>query len=77
MSKKVLIRQYVLQTDVHPFVKGTSFEQVWKGRVEGTIGDAKAYFAGLEELIQMKRAADRPKDREDLRILEALKRKIR
>jgi hypothetical protein len=67
----------VLQTDVHPFVKGVTFEQVWKGRVAGTIGDAPAFFAGLDDLIRMKRAADRPEDREDLRVLEALREKIR
>lgn len=77
VSKKVLIRQYALQTDVHPFVKGISFEQVWAGRVAGAIGDAPAFFAGLDDLVQMKRAADRPKDREDLRVLEALKQKSR
>jgi len=77
LSKKVLIRQYVLQTDIHPFVKGVSFEQVWKGRVAGDIGGAPAFFAGLDDLIRMKRAADRPKDREDLRVLEALKEKTR
>jgi len=77
LSKKILIRQYVLQTDVHPFVKGISFEQVWKGRIAAAIGGAPAFFAGLDDLIQMKRAADRPKDREDLRVLEALKEKTR
>jgi len=77
LSKKILIRQYVLQTDLHPFVKGVSFEQVWKGRVEGVIGNVSAFFAGLDDLIAMKRAADRPKDREDLRVLEALQKKIR
>ncbi len=28
LSKKLLIRQYVLETDIHPFVAGISFEQV-------------------------------------------------
>jgi predicted nucleotidyltransferase len=77
LSKKVLIRQYVLQTDIHPFVKGVTFEEVWSGRVPGEIGTVPAYFAGLDQLIQMKRAADRPKDREDLRVLEALRDKKR
>lgn len=26
LTKKVLIRQYVLQTDIHPFVRGTDFK---------------------------------------------------
>jgi hypothetical protein len=77
LSKKVLIRQYILQTDIHPFVKGAAFEEVWNGRVPGEIGGIPAFFAGLDQLIQMKRAADRPKDREDLRVLEKLREKKR
>jgi len=77
LSKKVLIRQYVLQTDIHPFVKGPAFEEVWNGRVPGEIGGIPTFFAGLDELIRMKRAAGRPKDREDLRVLEALREKKR
>ncbi len=75
LSKKILIRQYILQTDIHPFVKGATFEQVWGGRVFGEIGGISTSFAGLDQLIQMKRAAGRPKDREDLRVLEALREK--
>jgi hypothetical protein len=32
-----------------------------------------ASFAGLDELTRMKRAADRPKDLDDLRVLLSLK----
>jgi predicted nucleotidyltransferase len=69
LEKKVLIRQYILQTDIHPFVVGTTFEEVWTHRIEGQIGETRTSFASLDDLIRMKRAADRPKDREDLRIL--------
>ena len=75
LSKKILIRQYVLQTDIHPFVKGATFEQVWDGRVAGSVGGVPAFFAGLDQLIQMKRAANRPKDLEDLRVLEEIQRR--
>ena len=70
---KLLIRQYILETDIHPFVAGASFEEVWRNRVEGTVGQTRAFFAGLDDLIRMKQAAGRPKDLEDLRILRKLK----
>lgn len=75
-TKKLLIRQYILETDIHPFVKGVNFADVWKNKVISKIGDTKAYFAGLEDLIKMKKAAARPKDIEDLKYLECLKKKI-
>jgi predicted nucleotidyltransferase len=73
LSKKVLIRQYRLQTDVHPFVKGVTFDEVWANRVAGRIGETPTAFASLDDLIAMKKAAARPKDLEDLRVLQKLK----
>lgn len=76
LSKKVLIRQYLTETDIHPFVKGTDFETVWKNKVESEIGSTKVYFASLDDLIKMKEAAGRLKDQEDLKILTELKKKL-
>lgn len=73
LTKKVLIRQYVLETDVHPFVAGVTFEEVWQERVEDKIGNTPTSFASLDHLIQMKKAAGRPKDLADLEILLKLK----
>ena len=73
LTKKILIRQYWLETDVHPFVAGVTFGQVWANRVEGVIGETPTWFAGLDDLIAMKRAAGRPKDLEDLRALLKLR----
>ncbi len=73
LTKKLLIRQYILETDVHPFVAGVTFEDVWRNRVEDRIGATPASFASLDDLIRMKRAAGRPKDLEDLRVLELIK----
>lgn len=75
-TKKLLIRQYVLETDIHPFVAGISFEEVWKNRVEDVIGQTPAFFAGLDDLIRMKNAAGRAKDLEDVRILLKLKQQL-
>ncbi len=73
LSKKVLIRQYLVETDIHPFVQGVTFERVWKNRVSGTYGNEKVYYASLDDLIKMKKAAGRPKDKEDLKALLSLK----
>lgn len=73
LSKKVLIRQYVVETDIHPFVKGITFARVWQNKIRNRIGRVSAYFAGLDDLIRMKRAAGRFKDKEDLKILMKLK----
>lgn len=73
LLKKILFRQYVQEVDIHPHVKGVTFQGVWARRVPNRIGRANAYFAGLGDLIRMKKAAGRPKDLEDLRVLEKLK----
>ena len=69
LTKKVLIRQYLVETDIHPYVKGVSFEQVWKNKVKAKFGDTFSWFASLDDLIKMKKAAGRPKDIEDLKYL--------
>ena len=73
LKKKLLIRQYAVETDIHPFVKGISFEQIWKNKVKAKFGDTFIYFASLDDLIKMKRAAGRIKDLEDLKYLKRLK----
>ena len=76
LSKKILIRQYILETDIHPFVKGMTVEEIWKNRIAGKIGETPCYFASLDDLIRMKKATGRQKDKEDLRILLKIKKKI-
>ena len=73
LTKKILIRQYLVETDIHPFVKGVSFDEVWKNRVKAKFGDTFVWFASLDDLIKMKKAAGRPKDLEDLKYLQKLK----
>ncbi len=73
LQKKLLIRQYAVETDIHPFVKGVSFDQVWKNKVRAKFGNTFVYFASLDDLIKMKQAAGRPKDLEDLKILSEIK----
>lgn len=75
INNKVLIREYLVETDIHPYVAGIDFKDAWRGRVESKIGDTRVFFAGLNDLIIMKRAAGRPKDAEDLKFLEEIKKR--
>ena len=77
LTKKVLIRQYLVETDIHPFVKGISFDRVWTNRVKAKFGDVFVWFASLDDLIRMKQAAGRSKDTEDLKFLRRLKQQKR
>lgn len=74
LKKKLLIRQYAVETDIHPFVKGVTFDLIWKNKVRAKFGNTFVYFASLDDLIKMKRAAGRAKDIEDLKILRRIKR---
>jgi predicted nucleotidyltransferase len=75
LTKKVLIRQYIVETDIHPAVKGITFENVWKNKVKARFGKTFAWFASLDDLIKMKKAASRPQDVEDLKYLLRLKKR--
>lgn len=75
LKKKILIRQYVVEVDIHPYVKGVKFEDLWQHKVTEKYGKTETYFAGLDDLIKMKRAAGRPIDKEDLKVLLKLKKK--
>ena len=77
LTKKLLIRQYVVEADIHPFVKGTDFETVWRRKVESEFGSTKVYFASLDDLINMKQAAGRAKDLEDLKYLTKIREQLR
>ena len=45
LTKKILIRQSLIETDIHPHVKGISFNEVWRNKVkakfENTFVDAR------------------------------------
>jgi len=75
LERKLLIRQYAVETDIHPFVKGVRFDRVWKNKQKALFGRTPVWFASLDDLIQMKRSAARPKDLEDLKYLRRLKKK--
>jgi len=76
-KNKILIRQYSVEADIHPFVKGITFDEVWKNRILAKFGDTEVYFPSLDDMIKMKRAAGRPIDLEDLKYLTRIKEKKR
>jgi len=73
LTKKLLIRQYMVETDIHPFVKGVTFEKVWKNRKKAKFKNTMVPFASLNDIIRMKKAAGRAQDLEDLKYLKKLK----
>lgn len=75
LAKKILFRKYVLATDIHPEASGVTFEAVWRNRVKRKIEGVPVFVAGLDDLIKMKRAANRPKDREDLKALLVIRKR--
>jgi len=77
LTKKVLIRQYLIETDIHPIVTGATFEKVWKNKVKAKFGKTFVWFASLDDLITMKKAASRTKDIEDLKYLRKLKKRTK
>ncbi len=70
---KILIRQYSVEADFHPFVKGIMFEEIWKNKIRAKFGKTEVFFPSLDDMIKMKRAAARPKDKEDLKYLRMIK----
>lgn len=72
INNKILIRQYAVETDIHPFVKGITFKEVWDSKIISQFKGVKTFFASLESLIKMKKAAGRPKDLDDLQYLMKL-----
>jgi len=73
LKNKLLIRQYALETDIHPFVKGVTFKDIWKNKITARFGNTEVYFPCLNDMIRMKKAAGRAKDLEDLKFLKKIK----
>lgn len=64
----------LLRVEIHSRVPGVDWEDVWKGRVESEFLGVRTSFAGVDELIRMKRATgNAEKDLPDVQRLEALR----
>jgi len=75
LENKILIRQYMVEADIHPFVKGVTFGELWENRIKASFGKIEVYFPSLKDMIKMKKAAGRAKDLEDLKILTKIQEK--
>jgi predicted nucleotidyltransferase len=73
LKNKLLIRQYIVEADIHPFVKGVTFEEIWARKIKSKFGDIEVCFPSLEHMIKMKEAAGRAKDIEDLKYLKKIR----
>jgi hypothetical protein len=74
LSGDVLSFGGLLRVEIHTRIPGTTWSLLWQHRVRGELRGVPTYFAGLDQLIAMKRAAGRPeKDLPDLKRLEKLK----
>jgi len=51
-------------------IKGLEFDEAWQNRVIGDLFGSQVAYLNLEDFIQSKKAAGRPKDLADLAILE-------
>lgn len=75
LKNKILIRQYIVEADIHPFVRGITFEEAWANRISAKFGDTEVFFPSLDDMIKMKKAAGRTIDLEDLKYLTRIREK--
>ncbi len=71
ISGDILSFGSLLRVEIHSRVPGVAWSDVWNGRVASEFLGVPTHFAGVEELIRMKRATGSPE--KDLPDLERLK----
>ncbi len=59
-----------VRLDVQTRTPGLSFEEAWERRIETEFQGVKLYLVSREDLIRSKKASGRPRDLEDVKILE-------
>jgi hypothetical protein len=70
LSKEITIFKDRVRIDVQTSTPGLKFEQAWERRETMEYQKQKFFVASREDLIASKRAAGRPVDLEDVRLLE-------
>ena len=61
------------RVDILTGISGVSFNEAWTSREQGNIADVAASFISRDLLIKNKRAANRDKDRADVKLLEKIR----
>ena len=70
LSQEITIFKDRVRIDVQTFTPGLKFEEAWERRETMEYQKQKFYVVSREDLIASKRAAGRPVDLEDVRLLE-------
>ncbi len=75
------VKGQILQIGVRPTrvdlllsIEGVRFETAWRHRVRDRFGDVETNWLDMNSLIRNKRCLDGPRHREDLRVLQQVKR---
>ena len=70
LAQEITIFNDRVRIDVQTSTPGLAFEQAWRQRETMNYNDQPFYVASREDLIASKRAAGRPVDLEDIRLLQ-------
>ena len=70
LSQEITIFKDRVRIDVQTFTPGLNFKEAWERRETMKYQKQEFYVASREDLISSKRAAGRPVDLEDVRLLE-------
>jgi hypothetical protein len=70
LAHEITIFKDIVRVDVQTSTPGVSFEEAWHRRVEREVSGVPYWILSKPDLIAAKRAAGRPKDLEDVRVLE-------
>lgn len=71
-AHEVTIFEDYVRLDLFTSVKGISFQRAWSRRVVKRIGGVRIPVVSLEDLIASKKAAGRPVDVQDVKVLRRI-----
>ena len=66
-----------LRVDFLTGISGVKFDDAWKSRMRGRIGDSRVWFISKPDLVMNKRQSGRPKDKLDLKLLRTPRKRSR
>lgn len=72
-NTEITIFKDFVRLDVLTNVKGLSFEQSWKNKSDLVLDQITIHCISLDDLIKSKKAAARPRDLDDIKILEMVR----